>query len=183
MSNQHDVTRPESVHEPESSDAKEVYAFYGLAAYYAAVLERVLISFVVIAHRAKNLAMTPQEIDALFTKTEFQTLGNVLRLARTVGPVPDNLEADLRDAVALRNSLIHSWFWDHAEDFMSASGRSLMIDDLRHRANRFMALARQLEQIAIPMMKRWGVTREWVETEFERLHSLAIGRDTAKDPD
>jgi hypothetical protein len=40
------------VPEPESDEAKEVYAFFGLAAYWAQVLEREAIHFAVAVHMA-----------------------------------------------------------------------------------------------------------------------------------
>jgi hypothetical protein len=65
--------------EPEDFGCKEVYAFFGLAAYWAQVLERGVINLAVGLEIGKSSNVTRQLVDELFARFDVRTLGRLLR--------------------------------------------------------------------------------------------------------
>ena len=68
----------------ESADAKEVFAFVGLAAYHAQVLEQEVLLFAMFLRLANATSRTPELVEALLERLDAKTFGQLLREARTL---------------------------------------------------------------------------------------------------
>jgi hypothetical protein len=147
------------VPEPEGTDTKEVYAFYGLAAYSAQVLEKGLVNLVAVLH-TDGLFITRAQFDTLFARFDGETFGRLVREARTKIQIPAQIEALLADALVKRNKLAHHFFADNAAAFKTERGRVEMIVELRALVDLFQRADRQVDALLEPFALRLGLTEE-----------------------
>ena len=91
------------VPEPISADEKEVFAFYGLAAYRAQVLEQEVLLFAVSLRLIWAPEQTADLVEQLFSTFDPQTLGRVLSACRDLVDFPDDLATILDEALSTRN--------------------------------------------------------------------------------
>ena len=64
---------PHPVPEPEGTDAREVFAFFGLCAYRAQVLEQGVVNLVTVLHARGLTRVTRQAIENAFDTAERKT--------------------------------------------------------------------------------------------------------------
>ena len=116
----------------DGSRQKETYARFGLAAYSAQVFEAGLINLIAIATAYASRSgkpMTIEDVDALNDELFGHTSGRLVTLLAGIIPSEaDHLDA-CRLAVSERNRLMHRFFREHAQDFLTPSGMQRMVDD------------------------------------------------------
>ena len=162
-----------SVPEPVDYSEKEVYAFFGLAAYSAQVLEKGLVNMVV-TFKTFGLTITRAEFDVMFDAHDSRTLGQLLRVARDRHiPIPDGTDRLLGQALEQRNYLNHDFFADHAGHFMTESGRRVMIQRLSDLISLFTNAERNCEPIYRPLLERMGVTEQLLQKQSRQLMEKA----------
>ena len=154
---------------PEQYDEKEVYAFFGLAAYTAQVLERGVIIFTVVLRIGSIQHVTIELVDELYARFEEKTLGQLLYYARNANVINSDLMEQLNKALHLRNKLIHGFYFSHAEDFLSFQGRKIMIDDLRFMTHVFEDTDKILETLSESLWEKYGITKEYLDREYEKI--------------
>ena len=160
------------IHEAESSDAKEVFAFFGLAAYYSQVLEQELINIAGVAqllHKGPSRELASELYDLL----EEKTFGRLLAAVRAHVEIPSEVDALLAEALKARNYLAHRFFAEHSEHFVVEVGRAMMIEKLRTFAGEFVAADRRLDEVCDPYFRRLGITSEVVAEEMAKMMSNA----------
>ena len=125
-------------HDPEST--RETFARFGLAAYQAQCVEKQLAILVATVHNPEFLSVETDTRERFFQVEFEKTLGQLVRtLGERVSIAPD-LEERLRNALRLRNWLMHDYFWDRAAEVMTADGQSRMVPELQEAAD-FLATA------------------------------------------
>ncbi len=129
---------------PEAEiQVREVFAYFGRAAYAASCVEHGLTIALMQAElmsqefgRALRLRKGPSqsECEAMFgdylTKHDLFPLGTLISRFRSVVKAEPALEALLDDALRRRNFLAHGFFREKAVDFAHAAGRAQMIEEL-----------------------------------------------------
>ena len=163
---------------PESSEPKEVYAFFGLAAYWAQVLEREVINFTVAVHMEKKSRLSRDIVEDLWRNFGAKTFGAVLHAARRITSIPDDVDSLLTTALTMRNHLIHSFFWDRAEWFLSNAGRSRMMVDLQDHMKVFKLANDQLEPLTLRLVTQFGVSQDMIDRHFQEMLARAEAEDT-----
>lgn len=158
---------------------KEAYAFFGLAAYLAQVLEQSAINLVIAFRLPEKSLVTQETFELLNENLEKQTFGRLLRACRTEIEISDNSIALLEEVLDLRNMLIHSYFRDRAEEFISESGRVSMMEELQSIISKFHEADDLLEEIYLPLLEKYDVTEEYLTQEFEKMMARAKERDEA----
>lgn len=156
----------------DDARVKEVFARFGLTAYKAQVFDHGLVNLVAFA-RGSEIIHRATEIDALFVELFRKTTGalvNTISKENRLGPA--DLET-CRRAVSERNRLIHHFFRDHAEDFISAAGQQIMINDLAEIALLLDAAETACSRVTLEVGKARGLTAELVNQEFNRLMERA----------
>lgn len=166
-----------SVPEREGSEAKEVFAFFGLAMYHGQVFEQELIIFAVMLHLSSRTQITRADVDKLFETFEARTVGQLLREARSLTVIPSDLEPRLAQALRVRNDLAYSFFARHSEDFMSDTGRVEMIDELRAATALFEEVDAAVTAIREPLSQKLGISAELAQRELEKMLARARARD------
>ena len=159
-------------------DAQDVYAFVGLTLYSASVLEAELINLAVgLRASLKADGHYRDELEAWFDQHEAMTFGALLAVIRRLTTVSVETEETVSQALKTRNRFVHSFFRDHAEDFLSQPGRRGMIEKLRQHAILFRKADRILSQETSRIWKSLGLTDETIEREMALLKDRASARD------
>lgn len=158
---------------------KEIYARFGLAAYQAQVFDAGLTNLIAIAmaYASRSGApMTAQDIDALSNDLFGYTSGRLVNRLARIFPSEENHLNACRLAVQERNRLMHRFFWDHAQDFLTPAGMQRMADDA-DSVRRLLELADVgTDAISARLLERVGVTPEVVQAEYDRIVAVAHGR-------
>lgn len=152
----------------DGSRQKEVYARFGLVAFKAQVFDHALVNLLTVAGSVDD-RMTQNEVDQclekLFKKTSGQLVNDVSAQSR--------LEAEdlgiCRHAVAERNRLIHRFFREHAENFMTSRGQQAMLDDLGEIGDLIERADGACHRVMMRIGAPYGFTDEAVEAETNRL--------------
>ena len=112
---------------------KEVYAHFGLSMYLAQVLEHGIVNtFIFLELIPKTKGKWDVNRFDCYLNGEFgKTLGQLISKLRSLVTINADLEALLVSALEKRNWLAHHYFRERAAQFMSASGRDLMIQELQ----------------------------------------------------
>ncbi len=160
--------------ESDGDDVKEVFAFYGLAAYYSQVLEKGLVNVVVLL-RCSGVAVTREVFEGLFARHDRSTFGQLLVAARQVMPVPSEVDDLLSEALSRRNRLVHQFFADHSVAFTLSSGRREMIQELRELTKLFVRAERALRPIEASSADRLGLTEERRRLAMQEMLSEYLG--------
>ena len=164
----------------ESEHVKEVYARFGLAVYYAQVLEHGIVNALVTLdlipskrHEAGTAEKWGAMVDEFMDQHFSTTLGRMIRALRTVTTVPDDLERHLTTALSKRNWLAHNFFRERAEEFMSAWGRDKMLHEVDECREAFRTADRRLDEIVRPIRHKFGLSDEMVQELFEAMRAEA----------
>jgi len=157
----------------ESEHIREMYARYGLAMYFAHVLETIVRHALVMAKLSTNVSATRNDYDELFSDASTSVLGRLIGSLEPFLGEDDSLVSDLALALRARNQLAHHFFWDHATDANSTSGRNHMIAESIAFSNLFNSVATRLEQ----MTRQQLLARHVSDSDFEasvsrELHAL-----------
>jgi hypothetical protein len=158
----------------ESDQHREVYAWAGLALYYAQVLEEGVLALI-FAVRATDgtLRRDFETADDFFEAHASRTLGQLLRDMRQHVDLPAGIEHDTRDALAKRNFLVHHFFKDRIELAFTVAGRQQVIHELHEAVELFVHADEQLTELMFIHSQYIGLTPEAVEREFAEWRSRA----------
>jgi hypothetical protein len=166
----------------ENEHVKEVYARFGLAVYFAQVLEHGLVNAVTILDvipNRRHLARSPDEwaaeVDAFMDRHFQATMGRLMRSLRSVTQVDADLDQLLKEALMKRNWLAHDFFRERATEFMSATGREQMLREVDECRDLFQSAAKRLEATVEPLRKKAGITDERLAREYQRMLSERQG--------
>jgi hypothetical protein len=173
------------MHEPQDADeeqVKEVYARFGLAVYFAQVLEHGIVNAIVILdlipsrrHLARSADEWGSEVDAFMDRHFQATMGRLMRNLRDISQVDDDLEQLLSEALRKRNWLVHEFFRERATEFMSSLGRDQMISEVDVCRDLFQSADKRLEATVTPLRRNAGLTDELLAREYERMQKQAQG--------
>ena len=150
---------------------KEVYAHFGLSMYLAQVLEHGIVNtfiFLELIPKAK-CKWNSDEFDSYVNGEFDKTLGQLISKLRSLTTISDDLEALLRSALEKRNWLAHHYFRERSSQFMSASGRDSMIQELQHCQKLFDQADKKLETAITPLRVKFGITDSKIEELLESM--------------
>lgn len=112
----------------EDWEVREVYAAFGVAVYFAQVVEFAVVNHIAIARTvAGGRRLTGSEFDALFDELFGATLGRNLKELHALLSDDPSLSDDLRQALALRNRLVHHWMRERIMDMGTSRKRATMM--------------------------------------------------------
>ena len=152
----------------EGTDVKEVYAFYGLAAYAAQVLEKGLANLAV-ALSTDGVSITRTHFDALFDRFDPRAFEQLVNVASARVAISAPAQQLLAEALARRNHLSHQFFADHAAAFTTEQGRARMIEELRDLVDLLQRADAEVERLCLPLMVKHGMTEDRIRQLTEEM--------------
>lgn len=171
--------------DPESAQVREVYAYYGLAMYWAQCLEQSIFQHLLFFEhfpKAVEAYTTPekwaQEFDQYEERELGQTMGKLIRRLQEAGQPTDEIRELLGKSLKNRNWLAHEYFSDRAIAFTQFEGRTCMIDELEALKDGFQHCAALLDAITLPVARKFGLTDERlaeIEAEMFVEYARAVG--------
>ena len=148
---------------------KEVYARFGLAMYHAQCLEHQLVLILATKYGAGPTRLSDVEfenvLDALFSRT----LGHLVNEIGKLASLSEDEEGRLQQALKQRNWLAHEYFSDRSIDFLSESGREMMVEELQEISDFLHSLDELFTQRTMDHIETYGITQEMVDLQFNRL--------------
>ncbi|NOX67066.1 MAG: hypothetical protein GXO85_15040 [Chlorobi bacterium] len=168
MSFDKDQIRP-VVPEPEYDDPKEIYAFFGLAAYSVQLLEQGILNLLVGVRISAIEGPTWGNVRDLYNEGDRKTLGQLFKALQKLVKFDTSIEEHLADALQKRNYLIHHFFVEHAKDLLSESGKRKMIDELCCIIGLFKMVDPQVDQLWHAIWGKYGFTKKRIERELKIL--------------
>lgn len=164
---------------PETDDVKEVFSFFGLASFWAQILERGFIMLAVGLSLSKTKTITKSELAKLWSEFEKRTLGILFNLVRKTTTLSKLTERISFDSLNKRNYLTHNFFWVHAENILTPKGRRIMLDELSEMTNLFRNADEAINKLSSKIMNEYGITEEDVQNEY--YHMLERVKEKNKD--
>jgi uncharacterized protein YutE (UPF0331/DUF86 family) len=151
----------------EEDQVRDVYAFYGLAMYWAQCLEQSIFVHLIF------LDFYPNNIKSLKNSTEWtsdfvayeekelgKTMGRLLQKLKDEGQPTEEVTSLLTVALQKRNWLAHSYFSQRSVELTVQNGRSQMITELQAMIEMFMQATAELDKISKPIARSYGYTEE-----------------------
>lgn len=168
----------QAVHEQyESDQARDTYAYFGLAMYTAQVFEHEVVNLLVLA-RIVRVQKNAERILADPWERRFrETLGELFKRLKPYLAHDQQLLNDVAEGVRVRNRLAHSYWREHAEDAVSVKGRAEMIAELIKIKDMFTDLDERLTRASQPFRQSLGITDEKIKHEYERMKKRVAKRD------
>lgn len=162
--------------DPLDEQVKEIYANFGLAIYHAQCLEHALVNALVFIDLIPNQreSMNSSEewaarVDS-FMDSKFElTLGKMIRALAAVTSVGSQLHQQLAEALAKRNWLVHHYFRERSEAFLTTYGRASMLADLIECQEVFCAADDALDAVIRPAREKAGLTDEVLAEAYDKL--------------
>ena len=124
-----------------------MYARYGLAMYFAQVVEAGLKNALVTAKLPTEKLSTIEDFEESWELNFKASMGKLLR--RFQAHLGDDavFAEDLYLALELRNQLAHHFFWDHASDATTFEGRERMMAECEAAVEHFQAIEQRLTAV------------------------------------
>ncbi len=163
-------------HFDEGEHIKEVYANFGLAIYLGQVLEHGIVNALVytdlVPRRTGHIGSKEQweaEFDAFMGRHFEGTLGTLIKTLQRHVAVPASVEASLKEALKLRNFLVHGYFRERAMDLASFKGRVKMLAELEEAHKVLQRADQELESVARPYREKVGFTDERLQDAYNQM--------------
>jgi len=157
------------VDDPTSDEAKELYAYFGLAFYCSSVLEHGIANAILILELLDGLggAKTRREwemlVDKHFEESFSQTFGKLKnRLSRHNDRFQElkDVMSDIEKCVGERNFLAHHFWRENAMRWFTRTGREAMVQRLEQARELFSETDKKLEVVTRPLAERHGITED-----------------------
>ncbi len=150
-------------------ETREVYARYGLAMYFAQVVEHAIVNLMIALRLPEREALTQRDIDQFMDEAFAMTFGRLLKELRRTGQPTHFVQRDLDQARDMRNWLAHRYFRDRAVQFMSPAGRVVMLEELDDATNLFLQVNKSLERLSAEVRAANNVGEDAIRQEYEQL--------------
>lgn len=155
----------------ESKQIKEVFARFGLAIYWAQVLEHQIVNMFIAAKLHEKQRITRGDIDIIFDERFNQTMGKLIKELKDTYKVSPQMVRQLEDSLKTRNMLAHRYFRERVTVFATIEGRSEMIRELDKAIKDFESVDKILTDISMKIAEKYGVTQEMIDKLTEEILS------------
>lgn len=151
----------------ESEQVRDVYAYFGLALYWAQCLEQSIFQHLLFVEHFPKATATyksaeqwAEDFDEYEERELSQTMGKLIRRLGEAGQPTEEIKRLLGHALVKRNWLAHGYFPDRAIQFTLSSGRESMIAELEAIRDLFRECANKLDDLTLPIAEKAGLTKD-----------------------
>lgn len=156
---------------------KDVFAWFGGAAYGAQCFEVELQSLLLLTYRLDHLAAPIAELDEVDLRLSSKNLGRLIRELEKRFVVHPEFSALLGTYREKRNYLMHRFFFENATKLLTSSGCNAMIEELKELTQLF----READEIAKRISKRLQAVAGWSEEQIETLVRAELKKASTED--
>lgn len=154
---------------------KEVYAYFGHAAYWSQCLETTLVNLLICDGKLRGEAQTAEVMDALEATLQKLPLGPLIKKVSAQVDLPADTEEHIRRALPHRNFLMHHFFRERAWEFATEAGRRRMLEELREIQATLCVADKAADTLLLALVRLLGITPEWLDAEYKAmLHEAKI---------
>ncbi len=157
----------------ENDNHKDVFAHFGLAAYYAQCFEMELKNIFMLSIRANHHVLPPDFFDQCGATLDKQNLGTLVRDIRKVVSFDEGSASALDTALHNRNRLMHGFYERHTTDMLSHHGRISAIAELEAYTKSFKIADAVGRSVSGALCKVLGISEQLLETELEKMNQQA----------
>lgn len=161
----------------ESDQARDTYAYFGLAMYTAQVFEHEVVNLLVLARIVRAQKNAERILADPWERRFRDTLGELSKRLKPYLTHDQQLLNDVAAGVRVRNRLAHSYWREHAEDAVSVKGRAEMIAELIKIKDMFENLDERLTRASQPFRESLGITNEKIQYEYGQMKKRITERD------
>lgn len=161
---------------------REVFAYYGRAAYAASCVETGLaialmhVELMSQVHgRARRERKAPSKaeweamFDAYMDKHHLLTLGTLIDRFRSVHRIDPSLDDLLTESLRRRNAIAHEFFRENAVAFAHSAGRLTMIEELDRDHDLFTRTDEAVQAAVAPILPRLGIDPETHQSQIDEI--------------
>ena len=154
----------------EDDKVKEVYAHFGLAVYYAQVLEQQSINMIAANKQCEGNIIDEKGVEALWDEYDLgsRTFGKLIFELKSLYNFSEEDQRELKVVLKLRNYIAHNYFRINAELFYSNSGQKRMIKDFIEFQQKAGNLDKKLIKYLRVYTDKIGLTQEQIEKIMEQ---------------
>jgi hypothetical protein len=157
----------------EEEQHREVYAYFGHAAYWSQCLETTLTNILICDGRIHGTARTAEDVDALETSLQKLPLGPLIKRVSERVQFTSGTEELIKRALSKRNFLMHRFFRERAWEFATVEGRHRMLDELREIQAWLCSADKAAHALQMALVSVLGITPELLEAEFQEMKRKA----------
>ena len=128
-------------------------------------------------HVRRNTHVSQELFWDLYDSLGQRTFGRLLKVAKSELSLSEEDADFLSKTLELRNMLVHRYFRERAEDFISEVGRQEMKKELQSILSEFKKADEILTRLYLPLWEKYGVNEEFVQNEFAQMLEAAERRD------
>ena len=143
---------------PEHELGREICARFGLAMYYAQMLEFSIVNQLLALGITNGTYNTYEEAEAVVVRLLGSTLGELNQKLADGKTDFTHLEDDLRRARLLRNFLAHNYFRERVLAAELPAGRERMLDELAQAASFLKEIGERLNTLTTETYEAQGIT-------------------------
>jgi len=155
----------------DDDQAKEIYAYFGLAIYFAQVMEQHAINMIVIKRITGPKIKTVDQADNLWDDYDMskRTFGVLVNEIKQLFDLTVEDETELEEFKKLRNYIAHDYFRFNSDLFYNEDGKRRMIKDFIG----FKEKAKKIDNMLTGYFKKYqehlGLTDDKVEEMMETM--------------
>jgi hypothetical protein len=146
---------------------KEVFAWYGGAAYAAQCFEVELTILLLLAHRLRHPSASSNDLDTAEVKLSKLTLGHLLVELKKQFAVHPDFEKLLTQYLQTRNYLTHRFFFENGLKLMSPDGCRSMITELKQIEASMREANGIAETMSRNLRKILGIPEDLLQAQVE----------------
>jgi hypothetical protein len=153
---------------------KEVFAWFGAAAYYAQSFEVELQTLLLLVYRLHHPSAPLSELDEADTPLSKRTIGQLRKELEKHLTVAPEFSAILKVYGDKRNYLMHRYFFENARRLVSQQGCTAIVNELQSLSQTF----READATAQQMSKHLRALAGWSEEEMEAVVGAELRKNT-----
>lgn len=155
----------------DTDKAKEQFAHFGRAVFYAQVLEQQIINMIVIHKQLAGQLINQKDIISLWDSYDLgtKTLGILVNELSHIYKVSEEDLTELRSLVKLRNYIVHDYFRFNDNLMLSGSGQRRTIGDFIEFCSRVKLLDTKLMEYAKTYNEKNGLTEHKIGLLIEEV--------------
>ena len=148
---------------------KDVFAWYGGAAYYSQCFEIELSILLLHSTHIKQEEWTKRSLEKVHEKISKMTLGQLIKELKKTFEISPYLEGRLSKYLEKRNYLIHNFFYENSYKLPLINGCNDMIEELQKITKIFQEADSIAMDLNKQVRKRAGISEEKLQASINKM--------------